>query len=654
MKMKENDKEFEEKEKEFEEKESQFEQLISTQKNKNSLMIKNISFFLFFVLLGIMITTFLEKCFMPFKKSAILGPPSFGAVTFTNERSNPKFEILESSSGTLFCTDILSDEGFEIPENFYKTGSLRGGMDLEFHPSCTFVTNPSCSLKGCTGSLVVTQAGPDGKDAVLIETSNQENYQGTEGVPKYAIQDHRAFLTRAQLQQIWEKILKSPRFSYNNDLGQTVHLDYDGRYSLTGPFKPFFDTESGYVTAGGSPTVYKNRGYDYQTFLKRVDYLHAFFKGLANPNNFRVRTSWPVNGQPVSMRMEADHVEGAKVHSATGRDKDDTVAVMVHQPVHKGLTEARRIVEKNRMFNNAKPAEVVRSKLSYARGHDIDTYYQNTAVDTDATFDMIPDNLFPPEAPRDMLKAAHRQALAIQKAAYIEDRTSKGMTKSEMAAELDAGCAAGFNFRDIKRLVLKIQDTARECAQSNNEFALSPAKIIKWARRTITQATETRKLFLCFEKHICQQAHLAPHDFHALSTNLSSHMAEQSTGIQPLFDTLNNYNIFELDDQRVLFEDHSATVPLQRPLAVQAMEAQVDNSDLRTIDALIRRLHSQAVESDGRVGYLRLPKNIDLKVRIPIGLREFINLNGIAADPNAAVNQVPAVVNQLNESDLYL
>ena len=102
------------------------------------------------------------------------------------------------------------------------------------------------------------------------------------------------------------------------------------------------------------------------------------------------------------------------------------------------------------------------------------------------------------------------------------------MTKSEMLAEKHAGCAAGFNFNDIKRLLVKMKNTMRRSALSNGEYCLNPARVERWALRTIGQSIETRKLLLGFQKYFWEQTNAVPYQTHALSFIIKGHLIDQS------------------------------------------------------------------------------------------------------------------------------
>ena len=168
-----------------------------------------------FILLGVIVTTFLQKLFIPSRKPVILGTPSLGAPTFTNHFYGTKFEILENSSGT---------------------GRLRGGGSG---------LHPNCSLEGCTGFQVVTQTGPDGSNEVLSETFSQkkaETSKQKKGLLKKHIEqsDVHAFLTAEEVVEIFKEVLDSPTYSCKNEKGKVINLDYRGGYTLSGPFCRFF------------------------------------------------------------------------------------------------------------------------------------------------------------------------------------------------------------------------------------------------------------------------------------------------------------------------------------------------------------------------------------------------------------------------------
>ena len=547
-------------------------------------------------------------------------------LTFLKKFYNPPRHVLPPVIPSS-CQNIFYGGTFELSDNFSESGFLNGG-GLNNVPNPEL---PACNIEGCSGSLIVSQVGPNGMEQVI---ASGESVVASE--EKKEVTSIEASLTKQQVAEVFQTVLEKPKFYYIDKNGKVRNLDY--KVTAAGPLKVNFDVEGGFLTPAGSEAVYKELDDHLETFAQRYAHVHAHLKKNNCVHDFKIRsTMMTAKGEVVNIVLEGDHCEQARALESTGRNKETSFVVLKPKHIHKYLTQFRKISEYIRTFYSAQNYEnelqkainkahadniapvtaqeraqrqnvgyevALRNKTNYVNNDDVDIYFNEMLKETIRAYQMIPDADFPSELSRDTLIEAERTAINSQKKQFVAECEANGMTKSEMLVKLDSSFAADANLRDIQRATNLITSAREFCSKSDNQFVLNTQNITNLVTRVFGQSEKTRQLLFSFKRFFPG----SPGQYHALTLLLDSQLSQQTLEIQGLFHVVQQCGIMDFQAVRPCYQDYLSTPAELWSEEVNVFDALVTTSTLPTIDELILELHAQIIVNNNRVGMHKLPK----------------------------------------------
>lgn len=273
-----------------------------------------------------------------------------------------------------------------------KVGYLRGGMNTSIKVNSNARLFPS-----------TTRVSP------RIERRTMNNSTQFSKVKK-------STYSKKEVMKELTPILKASRFSYRDENGRKVSLNYKNSGASAYSLRINFNETEGFVSFSGSITSYDCYEANKLTFSKRLEYALKELETKGNTSFFTMQKNIETpSGKIESTVPNGDHIEGIKVHRCTERDQADTLVVVKPYNIHKEQTFYREQIESELLIGAGKEE----NKTNFAEGHDIKTYFTNCVRDSKKSLLCINPKHFTGDSPPHVLVNAETKALTKQRRAYI-------------------------------------------------------------------------------------------------------------------------------------------------------------------------------------------------------------------------------------------